>query len=171
MVIISLYQQEIKDGKVYIRSEETIPCPICGAQLKVIGSKKRKAIDSEGHWQTYIIRRLRCKECETIHHELPDFLIPFKRHCRANIECVIAENDIHRDRLANMSLSTVLRIRWWWHAIKNYFSFVKLGIEFELGVNLSTATKPGHLSRVLVNLHKWIHTRSAIDVNPRLEHA
>jgi len=46
-------------------------------------------IDSGGTPMTMIIWRLRCEQCGKVHHELPDVVVPYKRHCAETIEKVI----------------------------------------------------------------------------------
>ncbi|MGI6435620.1 MAG: DUF6431 domain-containing protein [Syntrophomonadaceae bacterium] len=47
---------------------EQLPCPCCSGKLKVIGSRQRKCITASGEKIVLIIRRLRCIECNRIHH-------------------------------------------------------------------------------------------------------
>lgn len=49
-------------------------------------------IDSGGTPLSMIIRRLRCGQCGKVHHELPDVVVPYKRHCAETIEKVIEGN-------------------------------------------------------------------------------
>ncbi len=44
----------------------------------VIGTRKRGIVNSETAKNTLVIRRLQCKTCGGIHHELPDIVIPYK---------------------------------------------------------------------------------------------
>ncbi|WP_372459238.1 DUF6431 domain-containing protein [Alkalihalobacillus deserti] len=58
-------------------------CPCCGGAVKVIGSRKRVWYRCSGEKERLVIRRLQCKECTKIHHELLDLLIPYRRYdCR-----------------------------------------------------------------------------------------
>ncbi|MGI6467766.1 MAG: DUF6431 domain-containing protein [Syntrophomonadaceae bacterium] len=66
----------------FVRSLEQIACPCCSGILKAISRRKRSCIDSLGEKVILSIRRLRCVECKRIHHELPDMLVPYKRHVR-----------------------------------------------------------------------------------------
>lgn len=36
-----------------------------------------------------VIRRLRCAVCRRLHHELPDILVPYKRHASESIAAVV----------------------------------------------------------------------------------
>ncbi len=65
-------------NKYYVKSEENSICPVCGCcELKVIGSRKRNTLQGDGETIILIIRRLRCRNCRRIHHELPDILVPY----------------------------------------------------------------------------------------------
>ncbi|MEK3885645.1 DUF6431 domain-containing protein [Paenibacillus sp. PL2-23] len=48
---------------------------------------------SSGERAKLIIRRLYCRPCARIHHELPDLLVPYKRYDAESIEGVWAEPD------------------------------------------------------------------------------
>ena len=52
----------------FVRSLEQIDCPCCTGRLEGIGRRKRGCIDSLGEKIILNIRRLRCIECERIHH-------------------------------------------------------------------------------------------------------
>lgn len=150
MVIISLYCTEERDGKVYVRSKEESVCPVCYRSMRVIGSRERKAIDSNGVKQIYIIRRLHCGHCKHIHHELPDFLVPFKRHCAETIEKIISEpNDTSASGTITRSL--VSRITLWWNVVGTYFGYVLVMLEHRYGIALSGVTRPREIIRAVVN--------------------
>ncbi len=94
MIILSKYDMDqISEQLYYIRCKEYVQCPHCGGLLKVIGSRKRKYINSAGEKVTLIIRRLRCKNCKRIHHELPDILIPYKRYESISIENLLVDTE------------------------------------------------------------------------------
>lgn len=75
----------------FFRSDVQASCPICGSRLKCIGSRYRICIREDGEKIYIIIRRLRCKnkDCRIIHHELPDLLVPYKRHASVSIEKIL----------------------------------------------------------------------------------
>ena len=72
---------------------ETIPCPVCDGELKHYDRRCRRLIDQEGAKHTYRLRRLRCKECNRMHTELPDLIVPYKRHSAAVIVSVTEDKD------------------------------------------------------------------------------
>lgn len=70
---------------------EIVPCPCCQGELRCIGSRPRTWIQSSGGKAKIIIRRLRCKDCNKIHHELPDLLVPYRRHEAQSIETAVVD--------------------------------------------------------------------------------
>jgi len=162
----------------FVRSEEQNSCPCCNGILEVIGSRKRKYLNEAGIKAVLIIRRLRCKGCRRIHHELPDILVPYKRYNRASIEAVVSKN-------ATLSVaadeSTLFRWRSWFRRLAHHFlgCLVSITIRYqsesvEEAIRFSKSPlqriwyfvgdAPGWLARVVrpvVNLNLWIHTRSA----------
>jgi Domain of unknown function (DUF6431) len=160
----------------FVRSEECIPCPCCQGKLVVCGSRRRFCTQSNGDRVTFIIRRLRCKDCRRIHHELPDMLVPYKRYDRESIEQIITESSpaVAADE------STIHRVRHWFEIWSAYAAGCLVGVANRYGHVLdpseparSSLGRIGHLVgnavgwmsravRPIVNLHLWIHTRSAL---------
>ena len=64
------------------------------------------------------IRRLGCTQCNRIHHELPDMLVPYKRHVRESIEAVV-NGEEHLTVTADES--TLRRWRNWFSVMADYF--------------------------------------------------
>ena len=161
----------------FVRCAESIPCPCCGEQLGVIGSRQRKSRNSEGQSKTLVIRRLRCVKCRRIHHELPDCLIPYKRYESASIECVISEVVESSDVAAEDA--TMYRMRVWFNTVLPYFLSCLNAIAIQLGgdpveepsvpklsahqrIGLYVGYTPGWLKRIVrpvVNTNLWLHTR------------
>ena len=159
MIIVIQYRKErADDGRIYIRSEEDNMCPICIGVLVVIGVRDRMVTDSSGVIETLVIRRLRCKNCRKIHHELPDMIIPYKRHCAETIESIIGGEvaDICCDFV------TERRIRTWWAAFNVYFRGVKASLQMKYGVNFPNVPTPREIVRTVVNTNLWVHTRTAM---------
>lgn len=162
----------------FVRSAEQIPCPCCGGSLKVIGSRERKYINGLGEVNILVIRRLRCRECNKIHHELPDILVPYKRHGSENIEAVIVRS---YELTVAADESTISRWRNWFLQQQDYFLGVLVSIAIryqeESVEGLSNfqgsalqrirdlvGDAPGWLKRIVrptVNLNLWVHTRIA----------
>jgi len=158
MIIINNYQlEEIEDKVFYVRSNETNNCPVCEKLVYVQGVRRRKYITDSGDYHTLIIRRLRCRGCNKIHHELPDKVIPYKRHCSDTIENIIA------GEVSGLPCeeSTVRRINNWWAACLLYFENVLVSLRAKYGVVFSLRPAPKEIVRAVVNASLWVHTRSA----------
>ncbi len=153
-------------------------CPSCNGPLKVVGSRKRSCINGLGEKILLIIRRLRCKNCKQIHHELPDLLVPYKRHIRESIETVINADSVLS---VTADESTLRRWRNWFKEMADHFQgclasimirYGKESVEDKSGLPKSKLQRiwqyvgdaPGWLARVvrpIVNSNLWVHTRSA----------
>ena len=114
MIITNRYWLE-KNGTACFssRAKRSIP-PVLSAKLRcsnmVIAGEKL----------SLYIRRLKCPHCLRIHHELPDFLVPYKRFIAACIEIAIGKQ---YDRLSCEN-STIYRWRIWFQrlCIRNQIS-------------------------------------------------
>lgn len=157
MVIITTYYQVKKDGKIYIQANEVSKCPICFSEMRIIGSRDRKATENDGSQQVYVIRRLRCTRCGKIHHELPDLLIPYKRHRAEKIEEIVS--NMHSDD--TLEQTTTRRLKKWWEDISLYFIYIKQSLELKYQVRFPDLMMPKEIVRILTNTHLWRHTRSA----------
>jgi hypothetical protein len=67
---------------------------------------------------TYLIQRLKCKNCKLIHHVLPDTLVPYKRSCQFTVEYCIDSTKFKWDRFF-VSLDTVHEYKEWFFNVKN----------------------------------------------------
>jgi len=149
--------------------------------LAVIGSRRRKYIDEVGDAIVLVIRRLKCTACGRIHHELPDILVPYKRHASQSIEAVVEGG------IATLTVTadeaTLYRWRRWFrlrlHSIVGCLASLslRLGKESVEGLLLSRLPKTtlhriwdyvgnaaGWLARAVrpvANSNLWVHTRSA----------
>lgn len=178
MIVIAKYRLEKDDAishKLRVKSEEESICPVClNRTLKVIGSRNRNALDSDGERLIIVIRRLRCLTCKKIHHELPDILVPYKRYLSECIEAIIEEA---HEQIACEG-STIYRLRQWFNAIQFHIkgslvsiaAMSKNSIGAVAGETILKMIKVyvgeefGWLSRVVrivVNTNNWVHTRNA----------
>ena len=114
-------------------------------------------IDSDGSKKILNIQRLYCGICERIHHELPDILIPYKRHCAETVINII--NDDLEDVICDNS--TVYRILAWWNALHIYFEGVLGSLRAKFGAVFSTPPRPKEIVRAVANTNLWPPTRSA----------
>lgn len=104
-----------------------------------------------------VIRRLRCRACNKIHHELPDILIPYKRHCAETIEKIIAA----KAEESPCEESTIRRIKAWWAALLPYLIHVLQSLDAKSQLAFGDICAPKEMVRAVVNTNHWIHTRSA----------
>ncbi|WP_276205153.1 DUF6431 domain-containing protein [Bacillus sp. MUM 13] len=163
-----------------VRGAGRIPSPCCGKDMLVRGTKNRKAKDHTGHSKTYNIRRLQCTNCQSIHHELPDLLIPYKRYEAECIENVLTNPSTH---IVPADDSTLARWHGWFHQFVDYWIGCLTSIMFRTNqgnIPLDFTSKGsgtalqrigrlagdanGWLTRIvrpIVNINFWIHTRSA----------
>lgn len=177
----SLYQiiglMKIENSVFFIRSAERHICPVCDHDLFVVGSRKRFGRKPTGERVTYIIRRLRCKGCKRIHHELPDLLVPYKHYESDCLETVLSDehaSDVSADN------STLYRWRVWFLACWMYWVNCLSTIATRTGnsvepmsvASLSALHRIGYyvglgsgwlarLVRPIVHSQLWVHTRFA----------
>lgn len=177
MIVITKYRlikDEADERKRCVRSEEKSICPVCAADtLRVIGSRNRRAFDSKGETLIIVIRRLRCLNCQKIHHELPDILVPYKRYLSKCIEAVI---EGQWDGISCES-STIHRLRQWFKGMELHIKGSLASVAARMNVRVEVACErlsksikayvgwePGWLAktvRILVNTNNWVHTRFA----------
>jgi hypothetical protein len=157
MIIISEYQLEkIETNRYRVDSFEISICPVCGDVVIVIGTRERGYIDGSGEKQTLIIRRLRCKGCRLIHHELPDIIVPYKRHCTKTIEMIVTGED----DAVPCEDNTIRRIKWWFASSSLYFENILASLREKYGAVFSLKPALKEIVRAVVNAHLWPHTRS-----------
>jgi len=154
MVIINSYWKKRAGKKIYIVSMEVSVCPICGEVLIVIGSRTRKVVENETDTVILVIRRLRCKECRVIHHELPNMVAPYKRYSADTVERVVS------GETGDCGKRTIQRIRAWWAACCLYFESILASLREKYGAALSMKSAPKKIIRAVVNAHLWPQTRS-----------
>lgn len=163
----------------FVRCVETVLSPCCGKCLRVIGSRKRKLLINTGEAKLLVIRRLRCKSCRQIHHELPDCIVPYKRYESACVEQVVSESQQASDVAADNA--TLYRWRRWFREQTTYLlgclSSISIRYHQEPAETSSSSLRsthqrigryvgdaPGWLARIvrpIVNANYWLHTRSA----------
>ena len=66
----------------FVESNEDSICPTCGAPLTARDRKKRVWKKERGEKSWVMIRRLVCtnSDCNHLHNELQDFLVPYKHY-------------------------------------------------------------------------------------------
>lgn len=125
-----------------------------------------------------IIRRLKCLECNKIHHELPDILVPYKRYRIEGIEAALNEDT---ELAVSADESTIRNWRIWYQEMHDYLlgCLLSIAIRYDRetveGVSSLPESKlhriwnyvgdaPGWLARFvrpIANSNLWLHTRSA----------
>ena len=121
MVIIKHYRLERKENSdfFYVRSREKSHCPWCEGRFQVIGSRKRILRRQDASVVHLIIRRLKCTDCGRISHELPDIIVPYKRHESATISQALEEQESSRQD-SYCENSTIRRWKLWFFLLRAY---------------------------------------------------
>lgn len=100
----------VNNGLKIFCGPEEIPCPICGGVLKVHGTCRRKLRTAEGT-ELYRLCVMECTVCGRTHRELPEGIVPYKRHDSERI-VTIAETP-QEEHLQEAETSTWKRIKAW----------------------------------------------------------
>ncbi|MFC5532641.1 DUF6431 domain-containing protein [Cohnella yongneupensis] len=151
----------------------------------MVGSRKRVWYQSSGDRATLIIRRLYCKACAKIHHELPDLLVPYKRFDAESLEGALSgieRTDIAADE------STLARWKSWFVAFAVYAAgaLQSISLRYHLPVARSSTRHysalqslgrfvgdaPGWLSRVVrpvANSNLWMTDPFCLSVRDLLK--
>jgi hypothetical protein len=161
----------------FVRSLEPFFCPCCHSNKKtVVGSRNRTLIRTTGESIVLRIRRLRCKNCGVIHHELPFEVIPYKRHEAESIEAVLEDKELLDTPADEFTLK---RWRKWFAGLTRHLlgvlasAMLKSSSEMDMTpptgdalqrIRQAVGDAPGWLSRVVQTAVKnncWVQTRSA----------
>ena len=155
MIIIMAYRLEEQDGIFFVRTREAGVCPICGESLTIRGERIRTVINSNGDKIKLVIRRLKCEKCKQIHHELPDCIVPYKRHCAETIESIVNK----KAEKAACEAETIRKIKKWWEkAVSYYINILKsLSEKYQLKFNEPPYFK--EIVRAVVNSSHWIREK------------
>lgn len=135
-------------------------------------SKLRHVINQDGSTDWYSLRRLKCRECNKLHTELPDFMQPYKHHSSEVIEAELDES--RDDRPADDS--TISRWKTFFRKATQYIEGILISLwtysnrEHYPLINrdslLETIRSTGSgwlasVTRMLVNSGFYIHTQFA----------
>ena len=140
----------------FVKSKETGYCPICGEMLYVRGLRKRVMIEPSGKKINLKIRRMMCEKCKRIHHELPDCIVPYKRHCRESIENIIEG----KTREVPCSDRVIRIIILWWSIVSPYFLNILKTLEEKLGIKYPEPPALCEIVRAVANTNNWIFANS-----------
>ena len=113
-------------------------------------------IDNDGKKIIYHIRRLRCAPCNRIHHELPDCIVPYKRHCAETIEAIT--NGIFNK--APCEGRTIQRILTWWKILQPYLSNILKSLAIKYITEYQSLPAFKETIRAVVNSNNWIFINS-----------
>jgi hypothetical protein len=130
----------------------------------MIGTRMRGLIDRDGVKIILIIRRLYCPKCERIHHELPDCIVPYKRHCAETIEEIV--NSGAKAEVPVKDGRSLQRILAWWIAMLPYFLGILNGLSEKHKMWFGNPPAFKTIIRAVVNTNHWnfaysMSTRSA----------
>jgi hypothetical protein len=151
MVNITAYRLVVQGVFLFVMSCESSICPDCGGTLSSRSRRARMLIDSSGTKVVYQIRRLYCALCRSLHHELPDCMVPYKRHCAETIEKAInGEPDAPLDDRA------LRRFRNWWGVVLPYFLNIIKSLAEKYRILFSPAPAFRAVVRAAVNSGNWI---------------
>ena len=127
-------------------------CPVCHDELYMIGTRKR--VRWRGNYDKHIllIRRLYCKKCCEMHHELPDCLVPFKRYEADIIEKAVEGKSA---KLLGVSDHTLCRFRGWWKAVKPYFLRILGTLTAKYDVSFGSPPTFREVARAAANSNNW----------------
>ena len=136
-------------------SNETHCCSVCSAELFLRGLRSRTLTDSSGDKIKLIIRRLQCSGCSRIHHELPDCIVPYKRHCAETIESII-NNSV----TIPCENRTIRRISAWWRVVNPYFMNILKSITEKHKIKFQAAPSFREIVRAAAGSCNWIFQNS-----------
>jgi hypothetical protein len=144
----------------------------------------RGCVQPDGEKLLLSLRRLQCtnEACGRIHHELPDCLVPYKRHASASIESACTPSAEAADTGISAENSTLSRWKRWAETFAQYWDSCLRAISSRMDMNPGTKPEassasplqrlfqhlghqPGWLAeivRTLVNAGLWVQTRSAL---------
>lgn len=88
------------------------PCPFCRADLSYRDSRRRVSKLEGGVKRWLVIRRFRCRSCQTLHTELPDCLAPYK-HYQTEIISGVVDGVITQDDLESEDYPCLDTMRLW----------------------------------------------------------
>jgi hypothetical protein len=107
--------------------------------------------------QILIIRRLYCKKCDRLHHELPDCIVPYKRCGADEIKNIISGKEAEKHPTKRIGgENTIRRIRGWWEAVKPYFLSILLTLVARFGVSYGNPPAFKETVRAVANSNNWV---------------
>ena len=141
-----------KTAFFFVRTNEAVSCPLCGEVLTHRSWRRRRLTDAEDNTVTLMLRRMNCTKCQRIHHELPDCVVPYKRHCTETIEAVI-NGDVKQ---TPCNVRTIKRLLLWWKTVASYFLNILKSLAVKYGTPPPVAPSLASVVRAVVNSNNWI---------------
>jgi len=111
------------------------------------------------------VQRRRCSGCGEWHRELPDIIVPYRRHSLETIELIINGGE----SATCTELATSERILKWWVSMIAYITGAVASIRERHGVDLGGLPPAKNLAKIvraLANANSWPCTRSALEAAP-----
>ena len=155
MVTITNYRldETRQSGFLYVLSYESSTCPICREHLIVRETRQRVCWLRDEAREILIIRRLYCEKCNSIHHELPDCLVPYKRYSAEVIEGVVSGKP---NKECGCTDNAARKLRRWWAAVLPYFMSILSTLSEKFGVNFGKPPAFKEMVRATANSNNWI---------------
>ena len=113
-------------------------------------------IDKDGNKIKFYIKRLYCENCKRIHHELPDCITPYKRHCTETIEKITTG---YSDE-TQCEERTIRRLLTWWKTILPYFINILKSLTEKYKTIYHNPPDFKETVRAVVNSNNWIFINS-----------
>lgn len=148
-----------KDGIYIFTGTDEVPCPVCGARLKVRGTCRRKLQTVSGE-KRYRLRVMECtnEDCRKTHRELPAGIIPYKRMDAEKISKIAEIPAAEHTKETDTSTWTSIRawVAWFLEYTSNLLAELKTGYD-PSGKRLSDQLI--FCVRTVANSQKWIQHR------------
>jgi len=113
--------------------------------------RARVLFGETGDKRALMIRRLRCADCGHIHHELPDCIVPYKRHCAETIETIVAGSP----QKALCDERTTRRILAWWSVASPYFLNILQSLAEKFRMTFRDPPAFREIIRAAANSNNW----------------
>jgi len=175
MIIVAKWKLErngfvkgIRCFRVIAEDEIPCPCPDCVGRLIKKGWRTRFLIRTkkgatENDYFPHekiclLIQRRKCKNCGTVHHELPDCIVPYKRQSLEIVEGIIR----HPELPTLIDEEIVARLLAWWGLMIAYILGVAPSIKEKHQVTITPEKNLVEIVRALAHSHLWPGTRKQL---------
>jgi hypothetical protein len=141
----------------FVVSDEPSYCPICNDPLFKRSWRSRTILNNSDEKKEIIyIRRLFCDKCGCLHHELPDFIVPYKRHRTETYESII---NGETDGLPCEN-RTIRRTFAWWSIMLPYFLNILNSLTEKYKIKFNNPPLFKEIIRAAANTNNWIFVNS-----------